>query len=136
MRSSYDSERFVHLVALAFDYFPYRKVDQFQISPRIYHKVFRFYVPAHYEIIMEIFDDHNHAGCIELTVLSGKQPYFLHYIVEILSCNILTDHKKVVFSLKGFPHLNQKGITDGVQNFSLFIDEFLYLVLLQLGFAV
>lgn len=67
-----DGESLAHLVILSPDNFGSGKVDQFHVSLRIHHEVFRLDVATDYLIVVEVFQDEDDSRSVKLTVLSGE----------------------------------------------------------------
>lgn len=135
MWSSNNCECLIHLVALTFDDFGNGHVNQFQVAPGVHHKVLGLDIPADDEVIVEVLDDHDHTGCVELTIFGGEQPNFFHDIVKVFSRNVFTDHEQILLSLEGPAHLDQKRVTDRIKDLAFLVYKLLNLVLLQFVFA-
>ena len=73
MRRSYNSKSLAHLIVLSPDNLACRKIDQFHVSFRIYHEVFRLDIPANYLIIIEVFQDQYDTSPVKLTIFRRKQ---------------------------------------------------------------
>lgn len=108
--------------------------DQVQVALLIHDEVVGLQVPHHYFFSHEVLEQADHAGYVELTVQSAKQPDFSDHVVERLALNVLADNHAVgAVVLQGLEEQGQERVLAVLHHLQLLLQNGQGVLLLGFG---